>query len=154
MGNYRRRKIIVDPKLQYSLVSSFLFLFVLASAIYHATMSFVFLEVHAIAETLQLAPEHPIFSDFERLEHVAELAFGAIFLGSAVLSICAGLILSRRIAGPIAALSRQLGRVAEGVSDADVSFRKNDYFSELQAMFNRHMDVYRKQLAAVRDDME
>ena len=63
MDKERRRKIIVDPKLQYSLVSCFLFLFVLASAIYHATLSFAFLEFHSITETLQLAPEHQVFSD-------------------------------------------------------------------------------------------
>jgi len=87
MDKNRRRKIIVDPKLQYSLMSSLLIVFVLASGIFFATMSFAFLEVQATVETLQLPQEHQVFSDLRRIENAATLAFGAIFLAFAVLVI-------------------------------------------------------------------
>ena len=145
---------MVDLKLQCSLVGSFLMVFVLASAIYQATMSFTFLEFHAIADTLQLPPEHPLFSELERVEDAATSAFAAIFLGFTVLTIWAGLRLSRTIAGPIFALGRHFERVADGQTDADLSVREDDCFPELVKKFNHHMDACRKQLAAARAGME
>ena len=96
MDKNRRRKIIVDPKPQYSLMSSLLIVFVLASGIFFATMSFAFLEVQTTVETLQLPQEHPVFSDLRRIENAATLVFVAIYVGFAVLAIWGGLNLSRK----------------------------------------------------------
>ncbi len=146
MDKNRRRKIIVDPKLQYSMISSLLIVFVLASAIFYVTTSFAFLEVRATVETLQLPQEHQIFSDLQRIEDATMLAFVAIFVGFAVLVTWGGLYVSRKIAGPIFALRRHFDRVAAGETVADLAFRKDDYFTGLQKAFNRHMDAYRKRL--------
>lgn len=148
----RRSKIIVDPKLQYSLMTTLLIVFVLASGIFYVTMSVALLEVHATIETLQLPQEHQIFSDLIRIEHATSMAFAAIFLVLIMVVVCGGLYLSRKIAGPIFALRRHLDRVAAGETRANLVFRKDDYFIGLQKTFNRHMDAYRKQLAPTAAD--
>ncbi len=91
MDKNRRRKIIVDPKLPYSLMSPLLIVFVLASGIFFATLSFAFLEFQTTVETLQLPQEHQVFSDLRRIENAAMLAFVAIFLGIVILVIGGGL---------------------------------------------------------------
>lgn len=148
MNKNRRRKIIVDRRLQYSLIRSLLTVFVLASSIFYLTISFAFLEIHSSIEMLQLPQGHQVFYDLGRIEHATMLAFAATFLGFVVLVIWGGLYLSRKIAGPIFALRRHLDRVAEGETLADLPFRKNDYFTELQKSFNHHMDAYRKKVAS------
>ena len=87
MDENRRRRIIVDPKPQYSLINSLLIVFVLASGIFFATMSFAFLEVQTTVEMLQLPQEHRVFSDLRQIENAATSTFVAIFLGFAVLVI-------------------------------------------------------------------
>jgi nitrogen fixation/metabolism regulation signal transduction histidine kinase len=146
MDKNHRRRIIVDPKLQYSLMTTLLVVFVLASAIFYITMSLALLEVHTTVETLQLPQEHRIFSDLQQIENSAMLTFAATFIGFAILVVWGGLYLARKIAGPIFALRRHLERVADGETVADLAFRNDDYFTALQTAFNRHMDAYRKQL--------
>ena len=85
-----RRRIIVDPKLQYSLMTTLMVVYLLASGIFYLTMSFTLLEVHATVETLQLPQEHQIFSDLQRIEKVAILTFTAVFIGFAILVVWGG----------------------------------------------------------------
>jgi nitrogen fixation/metabolism regulation signal transduction histidine kinase len=141
-----RRRIIVDPKLQYTITTTLLVVFMLAAGTFYVIMIFALLEVHAAIETLQLAEELPISSELQRIETSAMLAFAGTFIGFVILVVCGGLLLARKIAGPIFAVRRHLDRVADGKTVADLRFRKGDYFSELQAAFNRHMDAYRKRL--------
>jgi methyl-accepting chemotaxis protein len=148
----RRRTTMIDPKLQYSVVSSFFVVFLLASAVYQVAMSYAFLEIHAILHALQLPPGNTAVARLERVEDVVATAFVGIFSVFTAIIWWAGLRLSHRIAGPIFALTRHLNRVAEGRSDADISFRRNDYFSDLQDAFNRHMDNYRRRVNAVEHD--
>jgi len=54
-----------------------------------------------------------------------------------------GFWLSNRIAGPLFRLKRHLDEVAEGKTDPEIQFRKNDYCSELAESFNA---VARKRL--------
>lgn len=96
IDNNSCRKIIVDPKPQYSLMNFLLIVFVLASAIFFATMSFAFFEVQTIVEALQLPREHQVFSDLRRIVNAATLTFVANFLGFAVLVIWGGVYLSRK----------------------------------------------------------
>lgn len=96
MDQNHRRRIIVDPTLQYSSMKYLLIVFVLASAIFFAAMSFAFLEIKMTVEMLQLPQEHQVFSDLRRIANATSLAFIAIFLGCAVLFIWGGLHFSRR----------------------------------------------------------
>ncbi len=143
----RRRSSVVDPKLQYSLVKSFLVVFVLASCVYYATMTLAFLEVYRILDATQDLDHHQIVAKVQHLEGLAAWAFAGFLLAFTLIIWWAGLKLSHRIAGPIFALTRHLNRVAEGRTDADLRFRKNDYFSALQDAFNRHMETYRRRLS-------
>lgn len=146
MDKNRRRRMIVDPKLQYTLMTTLLVVFILASGIFYVIMTFALLEVHATVATFQLPQEQQIFSDLQRIENGAMLTFAATFTGFVILVVWGGLYLARKIAGPIFAVRRHLERVADGETVADLAFRKDDYFTALQTAFNRHMDAYRKQL--------
>ncbi len=144
--NKIRRRFIVDPKLQYSLMTALLAVFMLASGTFYVTMSFALLEVHATVGALQLPQEHQVFSDLQRIENAAMVAFTVTFIGFAILLAWGGLYLARKIAGPIIALRLHLERVTNGETDADLPFRKDDYFTALQTAFNQHMGAYRRKL--------
>ncbi len=94
-----RGEIIVDPKLRYCLMGSLLFVFVLASGFFFATMSFAILEVETTIDTLQLPLKHQVLSDLQRIENAATLLFIAVYLGLAVLAIWGGHYLPRKKAG-------------------------------------------------------
>lgn len=90
MDKNRRRKIIADPQLQYSLMNSLIIVFLLASGIFFGTMSFAFLEVQTTIESLQLPQNHQVFSDLRQIENAVALVFVAIVVGFAVLVIWGG----------------------------------------------------------------
>jgi methyl-accepting chemotaxis protein len=143
----RRRSSIIDPKLQYSLVKSFLLVFVVASGIYYVATTFAFLQVYAILDAVSGPERADVLARVEQLEHLLAWGFGCTLCAFAAFIWRAGLRLSHRIAGPIFALTRHLNRVADGRTDADLQLREDDYFAALQEAFNRHMDAYRQRAA-------
>jgi len=91
-----RGEIIVDPKLQCSLMGSLLIVFVLASGFFFATMSFAMLEVETTINALQLPQKHQIFSDLQRMENAATLLIIAVYVSLAALAIWGGHYLPRK----------------------------------------------------------
>jgi methyl-accepting chemotaxis protein len=143
----RRHNSVVDPKLQYSLVKSFLIVFVVASGIYYVATTFAFLQIYAVLGTVQGPEQQQIAAQIQHVEHLAAWSLGGVFGAFALFIWRAGLKLSHRITGPIFALTRHLNRVADGRTNQDLRFREDDYFSELQEAFNRHMETYRRRLS-------
>jgi len=91
-----RGEIVVDPKLQYSLMGTLLIVFVLASGFLFAAMSFAILDVETTIDTLQLPQKHQVFSGLQRIENAATLLFITVYLGLAVLAIWGGHYLPRK----------------------------------------------------------
>jgi len=79
----------------------------------------------------------------ERLAWVRRRVLGTLLLGGLV-AIVAGVLLARRISGPISALTRGVARVAEGDLSQPLPVRSRDEVGALTRAFNAMLDGLRQ----------
>lgn len=137
---HSRRRLLVDPKLQSELISSFLLVFVPATAVFWAITWGVLLEVENIGQAMGIPLDHPYFERIGQLRTAATAATLVTLAGVIALVIYGGLVRTRRIAGPILAIKRQVERAARGEPDTHIELRKGDYFTDLGQCLNQWMD--------------
>ena len=134
-----RRRLLVDPKFQSAVISSFLLVFVPATAVFCAITWGILLEVKGLGQALGMPTEHSFFERLEQLRAAATVAMGVTLVGVIALVVYGGLIRTRSIVGPLLAMHRQLERAAGGEGEVQVHVRRGDYFAELLQSFNRLM---------------
>ena len=126
-----RRRLLVDPRFQSTVIGSFLLVFVPAMLVLCAIPWGILVEVEKLGQTLELAPAHPYFEILRQLRVAATAATVATLAGTIALAIYGGLLRTRRIAGPILAAQQRLAQAAQGQPAAEVRVRRGDYFAEL-----------------------
>ena len=132
MSTHRpRRRLLVDPRFQSEVISSFLLVFVPAAAVFCAITWGILLEVDLLGQALGIAAGHPFFERLGQLRAAATAAMLVTLAGVIALVVYGGLLRTRRIAGPILAARHQLERAAQGASGGDIQVRRGDYFAEL-----------------------
>jgi hypothetical protein len=133
----QRRRLLVDPRLQYELIAPFLLVFVPATAVFCGITWAVLHDVEGLAQAVGMAIDHPFVQRLAQLRVAAIAAMAATCAGVIALTIYGGLIRTRKIAGPILALRTQLDRAARGETCAEVRTRRGDHLAELQSEVNR-----------------
>jgi hypothetical protein len=144
---FKRRKTLILPKLQLSLVKAALVLFIAAAVIFYATINIVFKRLEEIAIAAGLDQNHPFFAELSSLENVTATVYGITVLLSIITIYVGGLRLSHRIAGPIYVLNRHIERICRGETSEDLKFRKDDFMLDVKDNFNKLMKKYRELLA-------
>ena len=135
-----RRRLLVEPKLQYELIGWALLAFAAATTVLSGIIWFVLQDVWGLGESLTLPADHPFFTRLAELKAAALAAITVTFVGLSIAVVYGGLIRSRRIVGPILALRQHLDDAADGAPQK-VSFRSDDHFADLSARFNRLVDT-------------
>jgi len=145
MAKNRRKQIVVDLKLQLSLVSSFLSIFLVASGICYVALTVLFQWVERIGLASGLSEGDSFFSSLDRLEGRTAAVYGLLVLLCSIFVVYRGLILTRSVAGPIYAVNQRIKRICAGETAGPLRFRKSDYFFDLQNNFNELMRHYRNE---------
>ena len=135
-----RRRLVVDPRLQYEMIAWALIAFTASAVIFSGILWFVLHDAQILAESVGMLPDHPFFARLDELRLSAAGALAVTFFGLVALVIYGGLLRSRRIVGPIMSLRRHLDGAAEG-SLTPIQFREDDHFADLSARFNRLIEV-------------
>ena len=135
-----RRRLLVEPKLQYELIGWALIAFAAATAVLSGIIWFVLQDVWGLGESLTLPADHAFFTRLAELKASAGAAIAVTFVGLSIAVVYGGLIRSRRIVGPILALRQHLDEAADGAPHP-VSFRADDYFADLSARYNRLVEA-------------
>lgn len=132
-----KRKVVVDPQLQFALIQSFLFVFIFSSSIFFATMMLTFAKIqHLFAEhKIEITPG--LADGLSSLQTTTNVVFGVTSVVSIFVVIYGGLFLSRKIAGPIVSVKNHIDRLLAGEVVENIQFRKGDYFAEFQEKFNQ-----------------
>ena len=144
MATPPRRRLWVDP-IQSDLIRSFLLVFVPATAVFWAITWGVLLEVEGLGQAMGMPADHPYFERIGQLRMAATAATLVTLAGVIALVVYGGLVRTRRIAGPILAIKRQLERAARGESDTEIRIREGDYFGDLGQSLNEWMDERKPQ---------
>lgn len=79
----------------------------------------------------------------ERLAWMRQRIFGTLLIG-ALVAVVAGVLLARRISGPVSALTRGVARVAEGDLSQPLPVRSRDEVGMLTRAFNAMLDGLRQ----------
>ncbi len=133
---HKRKNWIINPKLQYRLIAMSGGFVVLVSIILHMLINYLYhkvvkiltiLEPRNLEETLSFMEEQKFL--FEAYTLISFAVIVAIFSYFALRE-------TNRIAGPIYNLTNKMKAFRETGECREVTFRKGDYFIELQKEYN------------------
>jgi len=139
-----RTQYLIQPKFQLvfsallvfiALISAALVGIVIYQLIYANNLVFVKYNVHLNPEFMSLLAKE---------RKIILLAWILSFLSVALILLVAGIFLSHKMAGPLYALTREMGKLKMGNLTAYLKLRKRDEFNQLKAPFNQWVDALRK----------
>lgn len=142
--SYKRKQILVIPKMQLTLIAASIGIFIFSSVIFFATLNIVFMKMHMLGINLGYAPDSQYFSEIKELEAVTSKIYGLTVLLGILITYFGGLKLSHKIAGPIYYLNKQIKSICNNENMNGVKFRKGDFLLELQDNFNLLMKKFRE----------
>jgi hypothetical protein len=129
MTPYRRRKKLIQPRLQIRLVASFLAMSALSLLLQYIVF------VSSLAELASDLPQDG-FVVLERIPHYV-LRTALVSVGIALpISFMVGVLITFRVAGPVYRLERFLSEIIRGEKPVDCRLRKGDELQELCALVN------------------
>ncbi|MBP5296107.1 MAG: hypothetical protein J6Y94_02110 [Bacteriovoracaceae bacterium] len=135
---YKRKEMMVNPRVQYTLMATFLLAMIILIAVCYITSLYL---VESIREQVMTDGPSPILDQLKD-NLVLILAVTAAILITGVGSWI--LIVSHRIAGPIFGLVKIMQEMAQGAPGRKVHFRRGDFFPELEQSFNQLYDRYQQ----------
>lgn len=136
MSGYKRRKRLIQPRLQFRLIFTFLGIALLALLLqfllFGATIS-------RLAE--DLPQDGPLL-----MERIPAFTLGVFAVSLGVLlpmSVCVGVIVTFRIAGPLYRFEQHLKAIARGEDPGVCRIRREDELQEFCTTFNQALDKVR-----------
>jgi hypothetical protein len=137
-----RRKFIIYPQFQYAiLAANIILLFCTFMFIFIITQN-NFNYLYGLGTDLRLTSDHIYF---RFLDHHAGTLFRALGLSAVITMIFSTFVtimLSHRLAGPVVRLREHLKRYAQTGEYHPLSFRKNDFFSDLPEVVNKALETH------------
>ena len=138
---YKRKEMMVNPKVQYTLMATFIVAMLILITVCYISSLYL---VENIREQVLTDGPSPILDQLKD-NMVLILAITTAILITGVGSWI--LIVSHRIAGPIFGLVKIMQDLANGKPGRKVHFRRGDFFPELEQAFNQFYDRYQQLLA-------
>lgn len=138
----QRKKFLINPKLQLTVIGFNLTLAFLAIGVIYAENVYLFKKFTG-ADFPDMEADPIILQMIQEEQVKMNIVFAITSIFVLCLLVVGGLILSNRIAGPIYRLHKHMSDVVEGKTVDDVVFRKKDYFQEVAQTFNRVLKIYR-----------
>ncbi len=127
-----RRKYIVDPKFQWTVVGYTILISMLTTMV-NQTIE----RIEAYRDLQQRDGIFGIMSTYVRPELLKPIAYGTFYLGVLIVAI----LFSNRLAGPLYRLRRHMIESARGQQIVKIFFRHNDYYTELNHAYNELADA-------------
>ena len=138
----RKRRIkLIQPRFQLKLIGSFLGISALA-----LLLQFLVLGKH-LSELALSMPDGGVYLNSVKTRMLMEtlaFSFGVLL----PLTICVGVLVTFRIAGPLHAFEQYFKRIANGEQVGHMSLRKNDQLQDLCENVNAAMDALEEQKRA------
>jgi hypothetical protein len=138
----KRKKIIINPKFQFKFSLNLLLPMLIVTSVFWLTVEFFFYRMVKFGKVNNLPDGHAYFTliNLQRKEFIFILLVLALVL--AIVFFIWGLLYSHRIAGPLYKLNKHFveSKDLDEVKNKPLSFRPNDYFSELPVSINSFFD--------------
>lgn len=140
----KRKSFLINPKFQINLISKVFVLALANNLVFFSAIYYFFIDLKETALNIGLPKKH-IFFTFLELEYhdiLWPILLASILSLVLVLIVIFGVLISHKIAGPLHQLSQALVSMTEGGSAREISFRKGDYFQDLNETVNHF--IYKK----------
>ncbi len=135
---FKRKKVVVDPKLQFGIVSVFMGITMVNISFF--MISIYFFQKNIMVDTLSL-DENTQKTIFSLFFHESEKLVNKTIIFSILslsFSSILGVVLLNRVAGPIYLIKRFLEEMLkEDFSRAPIKLRNSDFFSEIGDLINQ-----------------
>lgn len=136
---WNRTKFIIDPKLQFKVVSLLGIVAFTAALAIIATVYFHNRHVGEYIANSQLSPS-AMARDFADLTSTLLIRLGFIVVFMVATFMALGFILTHRIAGPMYRLRTELKKAVQGERVGKIQFRKDDEFQDLPELINEFIE--------------
>ncbi|MEI8346019.1 MAG: hypothetical protein WCG27_01025 [Pseudomonadota bacterium] len=140
--SYKRSELLINPPVQITMILLFIVPVVLILIFYFFSNLYTF----NVFTDQVITAQNPNQALLELKSTVTTVWIICSFLTFLVIGPIVFLF-SHRLSGPIYCLVKHLNAINRGETNADIRFRKGDYFSELETAFNQHMNNCRQQEA-------
>ena len=132
----RRSQLFVDKKLQLTVMLQLLILLVFNFVI---CLGIIYLTCRPVFLALRTPPQpigHRVLEELAIFDQNITAIIIVLFLMLVSVYLIVGLIISHRVAGPIAGLVKCLQQMRNNGSTQPIRFRSNDYFVSLEEELN------------------
>jgi len=135
----QRKDFLINKKFQLSIVSWFSVLTIFVIGIFYFNIWYFFYNFKREASAAGLPTNHVFFQFINEQQYFMNKVFIITASIAFIILLLGGLYLSHKVAGPLARLTQFLR--SHSKSDAPkLTFRKDDYFIEIEDAFNQFMD--------------
>ncbi len=135
MGIVRRKRYLINPGLQLTVIGFNLILALGLILIFYVATSYLFSKFTGMDTAAVI--NDPIIAEMIDLERSRlNMILGLSSIAILFVMVLGGMILSNRIAGPIYRIRRHMLDLLDGKQVPDLKFRKNDFFPELADTYN------------------
>jgi hypothetical protein len=135
------KNLIVNPKVQYKLITVFLGLFLLTVATLYSTFYLFFWRFKEKALSVGIPDGHVFFRFLSEQKSSLDTLFISFAVINFLLLILVGLVVSHRIAGPIQKLKNHLDKMDHDAED--FKLRENDFFNEIGPVVNKLREKFK-----------
>lgn len=132
---FRRRRYLIQPKFQLTLIAFNAILAALTIIIFYAQNIAAFTELSG-ADIEELQANEYIQEVIQEEETKLRRIFSLTSLVVLFLMVVGGLILSNRVAGPIYRMQTHMKDLLDGKDVGPIKFRDKDFFLELAEQYN------------------
>ena len=140
MKNSKARKVIlINKPFQYSILGWFSFFSIVLISIFYTSVWYFFYNLKNEAASVGIPADHIFFTFINEQKSNMESVFIITSIFALIFILFGGLVISHKVAGPIYRLTKHL-RNHDKNNIVPVTFRKKDYFPELEEAFNEFIE--------------
>ena len=141
---YARKKLLINPQFQLRVMGYMIAISLLTLLIVYGSNAYFFWRFEEFGRAMDLPLDHAYYNFISEQKSYMNRNFIFTALGVICAIVAGGLVLSHRGAGPIYRLTTHMKEVAAGKAKGKVTFRKNDFFTDLADAYNDHVKVLKK----------
>lgn len=135
----KRKVFLINPRFQLSLVAWFLLISALLISVFYFVNWYFFYNFAQEARSVGLPSDHVFFQFLNEQRSFMSKLFIIASIATLFLLGLGGIWISHKVAGPLYRLTKHLDQ--SSFDDVrPVTFRKGDYFKELQDAFNTFLE--------------
>ena len=139
----QRKKYLINPPFQIDVIKKFVILAGINIATFYVIIYLFFFNLESKVKLIGLKSSHPFVLFLSDQKNIMTMLFIIVAILNIAIIICTGIFISHKVAGPIYRLVKFFDE--ENVETVkQVSFRKGDYFLELQDALNQFINRNKK----------